>query len=124
MKTAQAPRSKYPQHEHSDQHKALRAREDLGTRRRLRNAADLRPSAEVACERIREFAWDVGAEARAATEDGGPGWMAGAARALGLNEDYGREIINGTLERVGTRTVDAVSAHTGVPVRIFYDPSL
>lgn len=123
MATAQQPkpRAKYPQHEHSDQHKALRAREEFGSRRRLRDAAELRPSAEVACERIREFAWDVGAEARAERPDA---WMAGAARALGLGEDYGRLIINGTVYRVGTRTVDAVAKHTGVPVRIFYDPEL
>jgi hypothetical protein len=117
-----APRALYPKHEYAAQHKAIRARDDLVTsRRRLRDAAELRPSGEVACERIREFGWDLGVEARIAHPNG---WIATASRALGLHEATGWLIISGRATCVATATVDAVAKHTGVPVRIFYDPEL
>lgn len=91
-------------------------------RRRLRDAAELRASGEVACERIREFGWDVGSEKREAGD--GWGWMAWTSRELGLNEATGWWILSGNATRVSTKTVDTVCAACGVPPRVFYDPEL
>lgn len=117
--TARKARETYPDHDYADEHTLIRARAELPPRRRLRDASKIRSSGEVACERIREFAWDVGAELR---EEQPNRWMAPIAReVLGLNEDTGYQIICGTRTSVSTRTVDAVHAFTGIPLAAFYD---
>lgn len=115
-------RETYPDHEYAVEHTLYRAKQHVSARRRLRNAAELRASGEVACERIREFAWDMGTELRESQPNR---WMAPIARdVLGLNERTGWDIISGAAERVSTATVDAISRFTGIPVSVFYDCEL
>jgi hypothetical protein len=115
---AKKARTTYPDHDYAADHRLLKARSQLPARRKLRDAAEIRPCGEVACERIREFAWDVGAELR---EEQPNRWMAPIARnVLGLESANGYEIICGNRLSVSTRTVDAVSLHTGIPPEVFY----
>lgn len=119
----------YPNHEHAKQHTLLVARGEFVTsKRRLRDAATLRPSAEVACERIQEYCFDM---RDLELSDLGDRWRAECARRLGMwsEEDHGGygvllKVINGEQTRVSTRTVDRIARHTGIPVRMFYDPEL
>jgi hypothetical protein len=76
---AKKARTTYPDHDYADDHRLLKARAQLPARRKLRDAAEIRPCGEVACERIREFAWDVGAELR---EEQPNRWMAPIAREV------------------------------------------
>lgn len=119
----------YPAHEYADKHQLLIARaEHVTSRRRLRDAATLQPSAEVACERIREYCHDL---RELELADYGDRWRAECARRIGMwsEEDSGGyavllKVISGEQARVSTRTVDRIARATGIPVRIFYDPEL
>lgn len=118
--TRRSKASPYPQHEYAAEHKVLIAKEQVTSKRRLRDVADLQPIAEVACERIREFAWDVGAELRAEKPDG---WMAATVRDyLGIHYEVGRRIVNGEATAISPRTIDAIARFSGVPVKVFCDP--
>jgi hypothetical protein len=122
-------REQYPSHEYADQHKLLIARAEFVTsKRRLRDASTLRPSAEVACERIREYCWDL---RELELSDLGDHWRAECARRIGMWSDedhsgYGvlLQVISGSQQRVSTRTVDRIARATGIPVRVFYDPEI
>jgi hypothetical protein len=94
----------------------LKARGEF-PKRRLRNAAELTPSGELACTRIREFGYDLGYDFNELEH----GWIAEASRQLGLNERTGWAILRGEQLTVSTATVDVISLHTGIPVRVFYD---
>lgn len=119
---ALAKRSQYPVHQFAEEHKLFKARALVTSRRRLRDAAELRASGEVACSRIREFAWDVGTELR---EEQPNRWMAPIARdVLGINEHTGWAIISGLSTSVSTTTVDTIARFTGIPIGVFYDPEL
>lgn len=108
--------SEYPQHEHADKHTLLRAQANVTSRRRLRDAAELRPCGEVGAERLREYLLDLGAEYE------GDRWRAEVCRTIGLNEDTGRKIIRGVSPTVSTRTIDVVAQTTGIPISAFLDP--
>lgn len=102
-----------PQHEHAADHKVLRAFEQYRTPRRLKLVR--RPCAEVAAERIREFAWDLGADLEWNR------WMAEVSRRMGMNYDSVRQLIHGKKQYVGPGLVDQISQATGIPVSVFYD---
>lgn len=110
-----------PDHEHANDHLLLEAIRRYRTKQRLKLAQERRPSAEVAAERIREYAWDLGAER------GWSRWMAFAARGMMGDEDgmttYHtiRRICNGERVRVSPDTVDKIARFTGIPIGVFYD---
>jgi hypothetical protein len=108
-----------PTHKYASQHHLLRAAKKYGGARRLRAAESLTPSGEVACQRIREFAYDLGAETEWAH-----GWKAAAARALGLSYSTMWSILMRDITTIGTRTVDHVARTSGIPVSVFYDPEV
>lgn len=111
---ARKPRN-LPVHDYANGHRVLHAVKEYKTKKRLEKLQDKRPCAEVAAERIREFAWDVGAER------GWQRWMAFASRELGLSYSTARAIIRGDKFRVGPDVVDQISKATGCPVAVFYD---
>lgn len=104
-----------PIHEFAAGHRVLHAVQQYKTRERISLVKRKRPCAEVAAERIREFAWDMGAEMNHYR------WMAFAARELGLSYSTARAIINGSKFRVGPDVVDQIAAKTCCPVSVFYD---
>ena len=104
-----------PIHDYAEGHRVLHAVKEYKTAQRLKKVQDKRPCAEVAAQRIREFAWDVGAEM------GWNRWMAFASRELGLNYSTARAIIKGEKFRVGPDVVDQIARKTGCPVAVFYD---
>lgn len=104
-----------PQHGHAADHKVLLALKRYQTKARLEAAANKRPCAEVAAQRIREFAWDLGADLSWHR------WIASSARAMGLNYSTAWSITKGKKFRVGPDVVDQISAATGIPVAVFYD---
>lgn len=104
-----------PDHAFAIDHKVLEAQKRFGTKARLRLAKRKRSCAEVAAERIREFAWDLGAD------KGWDMWIAEAARRMGLSYTTTWNIVRGRKTRVGPDVVDQISQHTGVPVAVFYD---
>lgn len=81
----------------------------------VRAAEKIRPSGEIACERIRELGFDLGAELEWNR------WMADVATKLGLTYETARLIFNGERISVSTRTVDRVHRKTGIPIAVFYD---
>lgn len=108
-----------PRHDFADKHKLLLAsRESSSHRRRIRNADDIVGVEEVACERIREFAFDVGIEGR-----DGVRWMAFAARELGINKTTMRAIIVGEQTAVGIKTINRIARKTGIKVSLICDPT-
>jgi hypothetical protein len=108
-----------PRHAYADKHKLLLAsREAISRRRRLRDAADLIGVEEIACIRIREFAFDVGIEGR-----DGKRWMAYAARELGINKTSMRAIILGEQTAVGIKTINRIARKTGIKVSFICDPT-
>jgi hypothetical protein len=113
------PIERLPDHEYAHEHKLLKARHEHSTsKRRLRDAAHLRPSGEVACERVRELMWDLGAELDWTR------WVCEVSRQIGINERTGQGIASCERLSISTQTVDAIARHTGIPVRVFYDPEL
>jgi hypothetical protein len=125
-KPSQSPR--LPSHEFAAGHHLTRAVREHANKRRLRDVADLQSSGEVAAQRIREFAYDVGADVKHAR-----GWMAYAARKLGvqyttlyavINMGRGKSKKHRRKSTVGTRTVDQIARFTGCPIAVFYDPEL
>jgi hypothetical protein len=117
------------EHNYVTDHKVLRALKDYARdKKRLEVSAQLRSSAEVAAERLREFAWDIGSQLGFRR-----GWKAYACREMGLKYGTGWTLIMmglgtspRTLEKhtVSAKTVDTVARNTGVPVRVFYDSEL
>lgn len=107
-----------PQHDFVESHHILLASKKYGSRERIQAAKKKtwRASGEVACARIREFAYDLGAEIEWAYS-----WKAAAARRLGLSYTTMWNIISQHVTTVSTRTVDHVAKISGVPVREFYD---
>jgi hypothetical protein len=114
----QRPRE-VPEHEYAVGHHLLLAAKEYGNKRRLRKVEDLRASGEVACERVKEFAYDLGAELEFVY-----GWKASAARRMGLTYSTMWNIIMGDITAISTKTVDHVARHSGIPVSVFYDPEL
>lgn len=106
---------KLPRHEHARNHKVLLALQQYKTKARLKAAENKRPCAEVAAERIREFAWDLGAD------KGWERWIAESARQMGLNYSTAWALARGKKTRVGPDVVDQIAAATGIPVGVFYD---
>lgn len=105
-----------PDHEYADRHVLLRAREEhVRSRRRLRLAADLVSSGETACNRLREFLWDLGEDL------GWQRWKAEVARQTGIPPTTAGQIIRGQVTTITTHTVDKVARISGIPVRYFYD---
>lgn len=49
------------------------------------------------------------------------GWMAHAARKMGLLYSTARAIIHGDKTSVGPVVVEQISRHTGCPISVFYD---
>lgn len=120
FKPTQAPhlylvRKPLPRHEHASDHRVLLAAKKFGTKG-IAKRRQLRASGEVACDRIREFAWDLGME-----QDWAYGWKARAAARLGLPYATMWNIISHAVTTVSTKTVDHVAFVSGVPVREFYD---
>jgi hypothetical protein len=105
-----------PEHDYARDHRVLRALAEFKTKRRLELAKVKRPCAEIAAERIREFAWDLGAEREWYR------WIAAAQREMGFN-CYSTvwAIVTGKKTRVGPDVVDQISRATGIPVAVFYD---
>lgn len=115
-----AARKTIPKHEYANGHQVLAAFKKYSNERRLRSVAKtFQASGEVACARIREFAWDLGAET-----DWGWGWIAESSRCLGLSYTTTWNIISGGITSISTRTVDHVARVSGVPVRVFYDAEI
>ncbi len=112
-----ARRRTYPEHQYADNHALLRAYQ-TSKPVPVRLAKKLRGSGEVACERIRELAWDIGADKEWYL------WMADVSRKLGINYSTARAICQGKQFTVSTRTVDKIAIRTGIPPRLFYDPEL
>lgn len=102
-----------PRHEHASDHVALKAYR-ARPRRRLRDAAELQPISEVACERVREFCWDLGEDLEWSL------WMAEVARRIGVNYTTARRIMSGEQTSLSSATIDKISATTGVPPEVFY----
>jgi transcriptional regulator with XRE-family HTH domain len=102
-----------PEHEHASDHVALKAYRSR-PRRRLRNATELEPIAEVACQRVREFCWDLGEDLEWDL------WMAEVARRIGVNYTTARRIMNGEQTSLSSKTIDNICATTGVPPEVFY----
>lgn len=106
----------FPEHEFTNgQHKVLRALSQYKTKRRLALALEKRPCAEIAAERIREFAWDLGAEL------GWERWIAHVSRECQMSYSTLWSIVRGHKTRVGPDVVDQISRATGIPVAVFYD---
>lgn len=105
-----------PEHDHASDHRLLQALQQYKTKRRLELAKRRRPSAEIAAERIREFAWDLGAE------KGWERWIAAAQRAMGA-QGYTTiwRITTGRQNRVSPDVVDQIANFTGIPAGVFYD---
>lgn len=110
-----------PEHDYAVSHHLLLARKEhaKNLKRRLRAVEELRASGEVACERLREFAYDIGADM-----EWERGWKAEAAKQCGLNYSTMWSIIMKDLTSISTRTVDHVARKSGIPISVFYDPEL
>ena len=104
-----------PIHDFAEEHKVLRAVKRYKTKERLETAEERTPCAEVAARRIREFAYDLGADLEWYR------WMAEVARRMGLNYHTCRSIIIGEKTFVGPKVVDQIARATGCPVSVFYD---
>ncbi len=117
--TATAWRIKLPRHDYAARHPLLRAAHYYGSKKRLRVVQDLEPSGRVACERVREYAFDLGAE-----YEHSYGWMAKVAKKMKLNYHTLYCIINERVDSISTRTVDHIARCSGIPVRVFYDPEI
>lgn len=117
--TAAAWRIKLPKHEYAAKHLLLRAAIEHGSRKRLRLVEDLDPSGSVACDRIREYAFDLGAEYQHEY-----GWMAKVAKKMHINYHTLYCIIKERTSSISTRTVDQVARMSGIPVGVFYDPEI
>ena len=104
-----------PIHDYAQDHKLLQLIKIYKTKRRLEWAAERRPCAEVAAERIREYAWDLGAE------KDWHRWIAESARKMGMSYSTVHAIVTGKITRVGPKVVDQISRVTGIPVGVFYD---
>ncbi len=107
-----------PIHDYAADHKLLRALRQYKTKQRLNAFAQRRDVAEVAAERIRELAWDYGADKDHHL------WMADAARRLGANYETLRRICKGETTRVGLKVVQQIQLTTGLPIGLFYDEEL
>lgn len=111
------PNQRPKKHEHADGHKLFYAHQKYFSKRRIDALEEsYEASGEVACRRIREFAWDLGAELNWEY-----GWKAMAADRLGLGYTTMWNIIQGVVTTISTRTVDHVALRSGVPVGVFYD---
>lgn len=108
-----------PIHDYVESHHLLKAAKEYGSRRRLRQVEDLLPSGVVACSRIKEFAYDLGAEM-----EWSYGWKALAARRMQINYRTLWNIITGVVTTVNTATVDHIARHSGIPISVFYDPEI
>ncbi len=104
-----------PIHDFATDHKLLSLINQYKTKKRLEWAEKRRPCAEVAAERIREYAWDLGAEKDWYR------WIAESARKMGMNYSTVYQIVTGKKTRVGPDVVDQISRVTGIPVGVFYD---
>ena len=104
-----------PQHDYVTDHRLTLAAKEHAARRRVRDANDIRPSGVIACERIREFCWDLGAELE------WDRWMAEISRRLGISYTTTRLIIKGEITSLSTHTVDKIAQSSGIPYAVFYD---
>jgi hypothetical protein len=107
-------RAPLPKHTHSRDHALLR--ELRQPRRLIRPAEELEASGEVAARRIRELAWDLGADLHHER------WMAWVSREMDVPYDTMRAIIHGKRPTVSCGTVDRVARTLRIPVGAFYDP--
>ncbi len=103
----------YPDHEYADKHVLYRLYLDSKPPT-VRAAEKLRPIGEVACERIRELGYDIGAEKE------WDRWMADAAEKLGVGYETMRNILNGERQSVSSGTVWRVHLKTGIPIESIY----
>jgi len=108
-----------PKHEHAEKHHIFVAAKLYRNKRRLQKVESLEASGVVACKRIREFAWDLGAE-----YGWKYGWKMKASDKIGLNYRTLWNILRGVVTVVTTATVDRVAQHSGVPIALFYDPEM
>lgn len=105
------PQRSYPRHDHATDHVLLR--ELRRPRRKLTSVAE--PSGEVAARRIRELAWDLGADLDHWR------WMAEVARRMDVPYKTLYECINGAHPTVSSQTVDRVARKLQIPIAAFYD---
>ena len=108
-----------PDHQYADKHHLLVAAREYGSRRRLRKVEDLQPSGEVACSRVREYAFDLGAEL-----DMKHGWLTKAAERMGIHRNTLWNITHEVVRSISTETVDQIARASGIPIGIFYDPEV
>jgi hypothetical protein len=72
------------------------------------------PGGQLACQRIRELAWDIGRDMKHEH-----GWKAYAGRKMGLSKSRVYAIVNEKVDTLGTKTVDQVATATGCPRGVF-----
>lgn len=105
-----------PQHDHASDHRLLLAAR-AAPKRRLRDVTKLdkiEGPGELACRRIREFAWDLGEDL------GWQKWMAEVARRLGTSETTAGAIIKGERVSISMLTIKKISVKTGIPYAEFF----
>lgn len=108
-----ADRIEYPDHEYANGHVLYQAYLDSKPPT-VRAAEKMRPIGEVACDRIRELGYDLGAEREWAR------WMADVSEKLGINYSTARAIFNGDQNSVSSVTVWRMHLKTGIPVEAIY----
>lgn len=117
LPTLRSSRRPLPKHDYADKHHVLLAFKKYSSAERIKSAKkSFLASGEIACARVREFAYDLGAEVEWAY-----GWKAKAAARLGLGYSTMWNILTEHITSISTRTVDRVAAVSGVPVWVFYD---
>lgn len=117
LPTLRASRRPLPKHDYADKHHVLAAFKKYSSAERIKAAKkNYLASGEVACARVREFAYDLGAEVEWAR-----GWKAKAAARLGLGYSTMWNILTEHITSISTHTVDRVARTSGVPAWVFYD---
>jgi hypothetical protein len=85
---------------------------------------NLEGSGETAYKRILEYALDLKNEYVDANEGKEYGWIKIAAERMGIKYTTLWNIVDGSVTRVASSTVDRIAKRNGIPIAIFYDPEL
>lgn len=80
------------------------------SRPKLRLVSRMRPSAEIAAERVRDLLLEIGNDCNYIW-----GWKTAAARELGLGRITTSNLIDRKVTRLGTHVIDQVVQKTGIP---------
>lgn len=115
-----------PDHDYAWDHILRQARLKLRGRKedRLAAIADLDACGVVACDRIREFAFDIGFDWGGPEFEEKRGWIAHAAKEMGVPYGTLWQIVRRDQKTVDQKTVTNVFKTTGISVSFFYDPEI